>query len=74
MIPAFSSWQDFWAMGGYAFYVWFSVIITFISLAGVVLHTCWQHRQIINNIARQQAREQRLQHMRVPQPQAKEQE
>lgn len=74
MVPAFSSWQDFWAMGGYAFYVWLSVIITFVSLTGLVLYTCWQHRQIFNEIGRQQAREQRLQRARVQQSKRKEQE
>ncbi|EAA3368856.1 heme exporter protein CcmD, partial [Salmonella enterica] len=25
MSPAFSSWSDFFAMGGYAFFVWLAV-------------------------------------------------
>ncbi|MCT7108692.1 heme exporter protein CcmD, partial [Salmonella enterica] len=28
MSPAFSSWSDFFAMGGYAFFVWLAVAMT----------------------------------------------
>mgnify|MGYP006985872582 CR=1 FL=1 len=28
MRPAFSSWYDFFAMGGYGFYVWLAVCFT----------------------------------------------
>jgi heme exporter protein D len=30
------SWSDFFAMGGYALYVWGSVLMTFILVAGEV--------------------------------------
>lgn len=32
-----NSWSDFFAMGGYALYVWGSVLMTFILLAGEVI-------------------------------------
>lgn len=32
-----NSWGDFFAMGGYALYVWGSVLVTFILLAGEVV-------------------------------------
>lgn len=33
MSPAFSSWSDFFAMGGYAFFVWLAVAMTVAPLA-----------------------------------------
>lgn len=60
MSPAFPSWHDFFAMGGYAFYVWLSVAVTLISLIVLVVHTVVQHRQILNDVRRRQAREKRI--------------
>ena len=60
MSPAFSSWHDFFAMGGYAFYVWLSVAATLISLMVLVAHTLIQHRQILGEVRRRQAREKRI--------------
>lgn len=60
MTPAFSSWQAFFAMGGYAFYVWLAVACTLIPLAALVVHTCWQRRRLLANIRQRQAREQRI--------------
>ncbi|MFK3839352.1 MULTISPECIES: heme exporter protein CcmD [Serratia] len=60
MNAAFSSWQAFFAMGGYAFYVWLAVSITLLSLLGLVVHTFWQRRQLLGEIGRRQARERRI--------------
>ncbi|ADW72820.1 MULTISPECIES: heme exporter protein CcmD [Rahnella] len=60
MSPAFSSWHDFFAMGGYAFYVWLSVAATLLSLVVLVAHTLIQHRQILGDVRRRQAREKRI--------------
>lgn len=60
MSPAFTSWAAFFAMGGYAFYVWLAVVATFLSLVGLIAHTLWRHRQLLNGIRRQQARAQRM--------------
>lgn len=60
MNAAFPSWQAFFAMGGYAFYVWLSVIVTLISLFGIVIHTLWYRRQLLADIRRRQSREQRI--------------
>jgi len=57
---AFASWSDFFAMGGYAFYVWLAVAMTLIPLAVLVAHTVMQHRAILRGIAQQRARETRL--------------
>ncbi|WP_347115450.1 heme exporter protein CcmD [Leclercia sp. S52] len=60
MNSAFASWSDFFAMGGYAFYVWLAVAMTLIPLAVLVAHTVMQHRAILRDIAQQRARETRL--------------
>lgn len=60
MNSAFASWSDFFAMGGYAFYVWLAVAMTLIPLAILVAHTVMQHRAILRGIAQQRARESRL--------------
>lgn len=57
---AFSSWQDFFAMGGYAFYIWLAVALTLLPLLALMLHTIWQRRQLLAEIRRRQAREQRI--------------
>lgn len=60
MNPAFSSWAEFFAMGNYGFYVWLAVAATLLSLVGLWAHTLWQHKQLIADIHRRQAREQRI--------------
>ncbi len=60
MNAAFPTWQAFFAMGGYAFYVWLSVIVTLSSLIGIVIHTVWYRRQLLADIRRRQSREQRI--------------
>ncbi|EMB7318727.1 heme exporter protein CcmD [Salmonella enterica] len=57
MSPAFSSWSDFFAMGGYAFFVWLAVAMTVALLA---LHTVLQRRAILRGVVQQQAREARM--------------
>ena len=60
MNAAFSSWPAFFAMGGYAFYVWFAVGVTLFSLAGLLVHTWWQRQQLLAAIRRQVLRDQRI--------------
>ncbi|SQB28924.1 heme exporter protein D (cytochrome C-type biogenesis protein) [Citrobacter koseri] len=60
MTSAFASWSDFFAMGGYAFYVWLAVVMTVIPLAALVVHTVMQHRVILRGVAQQRAREARM--------------
>ncbi|HDS7192958.1 TPA: heme exporter protein CcmD [Klebsiella michiganensis] len=62
MSSAFTSWSDFLAMGGYAFYVWLAVALTILplaALAALVAHSAILHRVILRDIARQRAREAR---------------
>ncbi|ATM95044.1 putative heme exporter protein D [Yersinia frederiksenii] len=60
MNPAFNSWAAFFAMGGYAFYVWLAVAVTLLSLLGLWAHTRWQHQQLFADIQRREAREKRI--------------
>lgn len=60
MTWAFTHWGEFFAMGGYAFYVWLAVVFTLLPLLGLIFHTRYQHRAILRTVARQQAREQRI--------------
>ena len=60
MNGAFTSWADFFAMDGYAFYVWLAVAFTIVPLLALVMHTTLQRREILSGVQRQQAREQRI--------------
>lgn len=60
MTPFFDSWQAFFAMGGYAFYVWLSVALSLLPLLGLVLHTTLHRRALFREIRRHQARELRM--------------
>ncbi|GLR10612.1 heme exporter protein CcmD [Mixta theicola] len=60
MTPAFSTWHDFLAMGGYGFYVWLAVSFTLLSLAALVGHILWQRRQLLKSVQQYQARERRI--------------
>jgi heme exporter protein D len=41
------SWTDFWAMGGYALYVWGSVGVTFVALLIEVWLARVAHRSVL---------------------------
>ncbi|ANI31377.1 hypothetical protein PL78_16325 [Yersinia entomophaga] len=60
MTPAFNSWADFFAMGGYAFYVWLAVAVTLLSLLGLWAHTLWMKQGLLKSIRRQRRRDQRI--------------
>lgn len=60
MKPAFSSWEAFFAMGGYHFFVWLAVIFTLLPLCGLLLHTFWQRRRLLAEIRQRHARERRI--------------
>ncbi|MBB1201427.1 heme exporter protein CcmD [Enterobacteriaceae bacterium 89] len=61
MTSAFANWQDFWAMGGYAFYVWLAVAGTLLPLLGLLGHCILQRRAVLHQIAQQQTRQRRRQ-------------
>ena len=49
------SWSEFWAMGGYAVYVWGSVGVTALLLALEVLQARWAHRRVLRQLKAEQA-------------------
>lgn len=60
----FDSLTEFFAMGGYAFYVWLSYGTTFILLIGLTVISVRQRRNLINEIRSKQLREQKLKEYR----------
>ena len=49
------SWAEFWAMGGYAVYVWGSVGVTALLLAVEVWQARWPHCLVLNQLKTEQA-------------------
>ena len=46
-----NSWQEFWAMGGYALYVWGSVGVVLLCIAGELLELAWRRKAILQALA-----------------------
>lgn len=57
----FESISDFFAMGGYGFYVWLSYGITFIAVGTLIWLSHNEQKAIINQAKKAQARQNRLQ-------------
>lgn len=66
MNVAFGSLSEFFAMGGYAFYVWLAVAFTIIPLCLLVAHTFWQRKALLADVRRQQGRERRIKNAQHP--------
>lgn len=66
MNVAFGSLSEFFAMGGYAFYVWFAVAFTVLPLVLLVVHTMWQRKALLADVRRQQGRERRIKDAQHP--------
>lgn len=49
------NWSQFWAMGGYAVYVWGSVGVTALLMALEVWQAHWAHRAVLNQLKAEQA-------------------
>ena len=49
------SWAEFWAMGGYALYVWGSMGVTVLLLVIEVLQARWARRAVLNQLKTEQA-------------------
>lgn len=56
----FSSWSEFFQMGGYALYVWTSYGITVTVLVAIVLLPWLRHRRLRRDLVRRERRDQRL--------------
>lgn len=57
----FSNFHEFIAMGGYGFYVWSSMFVTFFGLAVLGLEVSWTKRRLKREVHAQQARLERIQ-------------
>ena len=57
----FSNWNEFFAMGGYAFYVWCAYGLTLTVLGGVLLAPLLRYRQLQRELTRRRRLEQRQQ-------------
>lgn len=57
---AFASFQDFFAMGGHAPYVWSAWGVTALLLLGAVLHARVEYHQLIRDLQRRERRERRV--------------
>lgn len=71
MTPAFSSWQAFFNMGGYGFYVWLAVAVTVIALSGLIIQTVAQRKNLLTEIQRRQQREQRIEQAKLSKEEGK---
>ncbi len=47
---SFNSWAEFWAMGGYGYFVWMSVGVTALAVAIEMLVARFRHRQQVAQI------------------------
>ena len=57
---AFNSLADFFAMGGYGFYVWLSYGISFLALAVLIINTLIKRKKILKTVNQRIAREERI--------------
>ncbi|WP_022942011.1 heme exporter protein CcmD [Psychromonas hadalis] len=57
---AFDSISDFFAMGGYGFYVWLSYGLTFFALAVLIINTLSKKNKIMKVVEHRLSREQRI--------------
>jgi heme exporter protein D len=57
---AFSSFAEFFNMGGYALYVWSAFVISFLSLFGLVISTRLHGKRLREELKRLQARQRRI--------------
>lgn len=55
-IMTFTSLAEFFAMGGYAFYVWTSYGLTLIVLLANIIIPVWQRKQLLRSLALKQQR------------------
>ncbi|TPH19362.1 heme exporter protein CcmD [Litorilituus lipolyticus] len=60
----FNSFSEFINMGGYGFYVWLSFGVSALLLVILLISSKADHQKIINNIAKQKQREDKLRQAR----------
>lgn len=42
----FASFSEFWAMGGYGFFVWIAFGVSFLALFGLLWASTWQEKHL----------------------------
>ncbi|WP_019613232.1 MULTISPECIES: heme exporter protein CcmD [Psychromonas] len=57
---AFTSIADFFAMGGYGFYVWLAYGISILSLIVLIINTMHKRKMVLKTVKQRIAREQRI--------------
>ena len=57
----FQTWNDFFNMGGYGFYVWLSYGISLVAIVALIVQTIKQHKTVLESVLREAQREVRLQ-------------
>ena len=57
----FQTWNDFFNMGGYGFYVWLSYGISLVATVALIIQTIKQPRTVLQSVLREAQREVRLQ-------------
>lgn len=57
----FQTWNDFFNMGGYGFYVWLSYGISLMAIVALIVQTVKQHKTVLQSVLREAQREVRLQ-------------
>ncbi|OOF59674.1 heme exporter protein CcmD [Rodentibacter myodis] len=57
----FQTWNDFFNMGGYGFYVWLAYSISFIAIIALAVQSVKQRKTVLRNVLREAQREARLQ-------------
>ena len=57
----FQTWNDFFNMGGYGFYVWLSYGISLVVIVALIVQTVKQHKTVLQSVLREAQREVRLQ-------------
>ncbi len=57
----FESWADFWAMGGYAFYVWLSFGVALVAMLLITVSSALEHKRLVKQVTTEQQRKLRIQ-------------
>lgn len=57
---AFTSLSDFFAMGGYSFYVWLAYSVSLLSITFLIINSVSKRKKIFNQVEQRLLREQRI--------------
>jgi len=57
---AFTSLSDFFAMGGYSFYVWLAYGVSLLSIVFLIINSVSKRKKIFNQVEQRLLREQRI--------------